>query len=167
MSKQSSAGPVDELRRVRVPDGVRWTAHLNAKADGGRGVMRHRAWDKDQPTGSGTPRADIRMSPLAAVGLHRFLRDAGALDEVRPGPPSVMPRLNGPRRVDVGSEDVEVRWAAGFDGDRIRLDAVDVASGSVRLALEVSGAQARVLEQMIRIRIATAGGGPEFSGMPR
>ena len=60
-----------------------------------------------------------------------------------------------------------MRWSAGFDGDDlIRVDAVDVATGDVRLALEVSERQAAVLEAMLRVLIG-AGGGPENSGTPR
>ena len=165
MSKQTNPGVVDELRRVRVPDGTHWGVHFDPKADGGRGVVRLRGWAAGQPQNSGTPRVDIRMSPLVAVGFHRLLARGGGLDEVRVGPPSVMPRLNGPRRVTVGP-DVEVRWAAGFDGDRLRFDAIDSDTGSVELALELSETQARIFEPMLRVKLGAAGG-PEFSGMPR
>ena len=106
---------------------------------------------------------DVRMPLKAAVGFSRLLSRGGALDEVRPGPPPVMPRLDGPRRVTVG--DVEVRWAAGFDGDLMRFDAVDADTGSVELALELSEAQARLFEPMMRVRLSS--GAAEFSGQPK
>jgi hypothetical protein len=166
MAKQSNPGPVDELRRVRVPDDVRWKPHLDMRADGGRGVLHLRGYTKDQRNGAGEPRIDVSMSPVAAIGLSRFLTRSGEFDEVRPGPPPRMPRLEGQRRVDVGNGDVELRWAGGFDGDRIRLDAVDAATAEIRLALEVPERQAALLEVMLRVLI-TGAGGPEFSGMPR
>ncbi len=167
MSKQTTPGPVDELRRVRVPADVRWKPHLDMRADGGRGVLHLRGYTKDQRNGADEPQIDVSMSPVAAIGLSRFLTRSGGFDDVRPGPPPVMPRLLGRRRVDVGNGDVELRWAAGFDGDDlIRVDAVDVATGDVRLALEVSERQAAVLEAMLRVLIG-AGGGTEYSGCPR
>ena len=166
LAKQMNPGPVSELRRLRVPEGTHWNAHLDPAADGGRGVVRLRGWATDQKYGDGNPRVDVTMSPLAALGLSRFLSASGEFEGVRPGVPSVMPRLPGQRRVDVGNGDIEVRWAGAFDGDgSIRLDAVDVASGEVRLALETPPAQAQLLEVMLRVRLATAG--VEFSGSPR
>ena len=160
MSRQSNPGPVDELRRVRVPEDTHWGADLDLKA----GVLRLKGWTKEQRYGDPSPHIVVSMPAAAGLGLSRFLSAGGELDEVRVGPPSVMPRLGGPRRVNMGA--VEVRWSGAFDADDIRLDAVDADKGDVRLAFEMSPAQVRMMEAMLRVRFATEGR-PEYSGMPR
>ena len=164
MSRQSSNPVVvSELRMIRVTrDNMSWDARIDAKA----GTVRLRAWPQEQPRPAGPLLVDAKMPVEGAVGLYRCLRDDLGGTEVRPAPLSAMPRLGGPRRVDVG--DVELRWSGGAaDGDTVRVDAVDTASGATALAFELPSVQANVVKVMLRHMFKVAGGGPELSGAPR